>query len=96
MEKSAYKKTRNFLHYAQRFSIHDSNQIIKRYGIEQGIVYPEKGETRYGDKFKECNLASGEIAQNNWNDFMEFYGTVKKDYKRLSDASYELSYSQSN
>ena len=69
-ENRAYKKTRNFLHYTQRFSVTSANQIIKRYGLDQGIVYPEKGEVGYNEKFIECNQASGEIAQNNWNDFM--------------------------
>lgn len=89
----AYKKTRNFLHYTQHFSVHSANQIIKRFGIDQGIVYPEKGARNYPDRLRECNYASGEIAQNNWDDFMEFYGTVKRDYKREnSDEVYGQEY----
>lgn len=80
--KSEYKKTMNYLHYTLGYSISIANKIIKRYGINNHIKYPSNSEEEnyVNNRTKSLN-ETGILIQYHWNDFMEFYGQVKEQYR---------------
>lgn len=81
--KSNYKKTVNFLHYNLGFTIHDSNSIIRRYGKKKDITYPKDNNVYgYVNLRAEAFNNIGDVIQENWQEFMTFYGSIKKNYKK--------------
>ena len=81
--KQECKKTQNYLHYKQNFPIKSAKDMIRRWGVQKGIVFPAAGDPEYKSKFEKCLDYAGELSQGNWDDFMDFYGSVKRDYPRI-------------
>ena len=94
-----YKKTRNYLVYSLGYSINQSHGIFRRYAVSKGIQNPSKITEKFYHKI-------GALIQNDWNDFMQFYGSIKKEYKRkykikrkknnFYEGSYELWYQEAS
>lgn len=67
--KSQYKKTFNYLHWSLGYPITIANKIMKRF-----LKFKEQ-------EFTDLDSA-GIYVQNNWDDFMNYYGAVlKEQYK---------------
>lgn len=83
--KSDYKKTLNFLHYNLAYTIHDSNSIIKRFGKYKNIPFPIDSRIyRYIEIRNKALEDIGIYIQHNWQEFMSFYGKIKKDYRKTN------------
>lgn len=83
VKKEYYKKTSNYLHYTLGFTIPDANKIIKRFGILCGKPFPSDTKNdKYISRMYYSLYVTGEYIQQHWDEFMKFYGSVKKDYKR--------------
>ena len=72
--KPEYKKTLNYLQYTLGYKKRACNKIIARYGKDvMGIEIPaDKNEPYLGP--------IGVHIQSHWQEFMDFYGTVKGCY----------------
>lgn len=81
--KSDYKKTLNYLHYKQNYSINKSNGMIRRFGISKGLNFPDKTENpSYQKELSGALKEAGKLAQEDWNEFMVFFASIKDEYER--------------
>jgi len=72
---SAYKKTLNYLIFTLNFNKHQANSIINRYAKAViGITKPDEWS------LPQWYLHVGKDIQNNWQMFMQFYGSIKSEY----------------
>lgn len=87
--KSNYKKTSNYLHYTLSFPIKTVNKMIKRFGKSVDIDFPTDTQDRsYQSSYKVALGITGDYIQDNWQAFMDFYGTIKNDYERMARKEY--------
>lgn len=95
-----YKKTRNYLVYSLGYSISQSHEIFRRYALSRNIQIPKKIKEKF-------YYHIGFLIQNDWDSFMKFYGSIKKEYKRKykihrnskknsSESSYKLWYQEAS
>jgi hypothetical protein len=80
-----YKKTRNYLHYKLKYKISQSNAIIRRYGASIGHPYKLPVTDAYYESM-------GVIIQDDWQKFMEFFGSIKHEYKKFASIRQSLKY----
>ena len=71
-----YKTTKNYLRYHLRYNNKQVHSIIARYGKFIGNKKDKYVDKRYYD------MVCFSI-QKEWSKFMEFYGTIKKDYPAI-------------
>jgi hypothetical protein len=72
--KPEYKKTLNYLQYTLGYKKRTCNKIIARYGKEIMKIDIPADKSNYLSPI-------GVHIQSHWQDFMDFYGTIKEVYK---------------
>lgn len=88
-----HKKTLNYLFYKQKYTIKTAHKIIAAYGAKvmnkpkpdyKGMT--DKERKTYGTLYyKDVCLH----LQSNWQQFMDFYGTIKNVYARNKKFKYK-------
>ena len=78
-----WKKVRNYF-MTMKFSIGQANSIIKQYGKSLNMICPERND--YSTDIAHHNAVKlylyevSDKIQTNWDDFMKFWLTIKKNY----------------
>ena len=78
--KNNYKKTTNYLRYNLNYNVHQARSIIAQYG-KQIVGYVKPQGTYYAVEVEYFKAICDHIQQN-WQEFMDFYGTIKDNYPK--------------